>query len=268
MTEPITSRHNARVKQAAKLRDRRGREEQGRIIIDGVREITRAVHAGVKLNEVFVCEATLQPAGSQLLTSLTASDCDIVPVSSAVFDKLSFGDRVEGLIAVATPPAASLSGLELRERMLVAVLEHVEKPGNIGAVLRSADAAGVAAVIIADGGTDLYNPNAIRASAGTIFALPLIASSSRETVAWLREQSFQVCATRVHGAVTYTSVDYSGRCAIVLGSEADGLSDLWQGADVTSVLLPMCGVGDSLNVSVTAAVLFYEALRQRTLGGG
>jgi len=147
--------------------------------------------------------------------------------------------------------------------MLVAVLENVEKPGNVGAILRSADAAGISAVIVADAGTDLYNPNSIRASAGTIFSMPLAACSSAEALAWLRQHAFQIFAARIDGAVDYARVRYSGRSAVVLGSEAEGLSSVWQGEDVTSVQLPMCGIGDSLNVSVTAAVLFYEALRQR-----
>ena len=146
---------------------------------------------------------------------------------------------------------------------LVAVLEGIEKPGNVGAILRSADAAGVSAVIAVNLATDLFNPNAIRASAGTIFSLPFVATSSESAREWLDERDFQVLATRVDGAINYTEANYTGRTAIVLGSEAQGLSGDWAGDDVNAIKLPMLGVADSLNVSVTAAVLFYEALRQR-----
>lgn len=264
MTEAITSRHNPRIKLAAKLRDRRGRCEQQRIIIDGVREIGRALDAGIACIEAFVCEAIMSDDGHHLQHRLAATDCEIVLVNQSVFEKIAFGDRSDGIVAVAKPPRTELSSLTVQDEMLIAVLENVEKPGNVGAVLRSADAAGVSAVIVADAGTDLYNPNSIRASAGTIFSMPLIACSSDEALAWLRRHAFTIVATRVDGAVDYADMDYSGRCAVVLGSEAQGLSVAWKSDDIAAVLLPMRGVGDSLNVSVTAAVLFYEALRQRS----
>ncbi len=265
MPELITSRHNPRIKTVAKLRERRGRRDQGRIIIDGVREIGRALDGGVDLVEAYVCESALDEEGSSLHRRLMASECELVFVNQSVLEKIAFGDRSDGIVAVATPPSTSLSKIVVHEQMLVAVLENVEKPGNVGAVLRSADAAGVSAVIVADGGTDLYNPNSIRASAGTIFSKPVFACSSDEALSWLRQRQFRICATHVDGAVDYTTVNYAGRSAVVLGSEADGLSTAWQGEDITSVQLPMRGIGDSLNVSVTAAVLFYEALRQRQM---
>jgi TrmH family RNA methyltransferase len=263
MNETITSRDNPRVKMAAKLRDRRGRREQGRIIIDGIREIGRALDAGVEFIEAFVCETSVSDEGKSLRRRLARTGCDIILVNQSVLEKIAFGDRSDGIVAVAKPPLMDLTGLTVQDQMLVGVLENVEKPGNVGAVLRSADAAGISAVIVADAGTDLYNPNSIRASAGTIFSMPLVACSSEEALAWLRQHAFHMFATHVDGAVDYTSVSYSGRTAIVLGSEAQGLSNFWRGDDVMSVQLPMRGIADSLNVSVTAAVLFYEALRQR-----
>jgi RNA methyltransferase, TrmH family len=263
MPELITSRHNPRIKSARRLRDRRGRREQERIIIDGVREIGRALDAGVEFVEAFVCEAILERAGDVLQQRLDDVGCELVLVHRSVLEKIAFGNRSDGIVAIAKPPAMTLDDIKLQDQMLVAVLENVEKPGNVGAVLRSADAAGVSAVVVADAGTDLYNPNSIRASAGTIFSIPLVACSSDEAFSWLRRQAFQIFATRVDGAASYMNVRYAGRSAILLGSEADGLSGTWQGEGVTSVLLPMRGIGDSLNVSVTAAVLFYEALRQR-----
>ncbi len=260
----ITSPQNPRVKEAARLRDRRHRDKQGRIIIDGTRELARAVAAGAEMLEIFVCEPLCTDAQSQrLLGSLPESGAEILQVTEPVFEKLAFGRRAEGVLGVATMPRPTLADLRLPERPLVAVLEGLEKPGNVGAVLRSADAAGVSAVIVADARTDLYNPNAIRASLGTIFTMPVCAAGSAETLAWLRRRHLAVYAARVDASMPYTEVDYGSPAAVVLGSEAEGLSDVWTADAVTPIHLPMLGVADSLNVSAAAAVLFYEALRQR-----
>lgn len=263
----ITSLQNARVKNAVRLRDRRHREKQGRFPIDGTRELLRAIRAGLRLLEVFVCEPLCQSEDARRalgeLSELTAGGCEIFHVSKPVFEKLAFGDRAEGLLAVAQTPTPGLSDLKLPDSPLVAVLEGVEKPGNVGAVLRTADAAGLSAVIVADGRTDLFNPNAIRASLGTIFTMPVCSADAEETLNWLRRNELAIHAARVDGSVPYTDVDYRHPTAIVLGSETEGLSDVWRSDDVTPIRLPMLGVGDSLNVSATAAVLFYEAIRQR-----
>ena len=260
----ITSPQNPRVKEAVRLRDRRHREKQGRIFIDGARELRRAIGAGVKLVRLFVCEPQCQSDDARwLLASPPQTNCEVLHVSPAVFERLAFGQRAEGVLGVAEMPRPTLSLLDTKPRPLVAVLEGVEKPGNLGAVLRSADAAGVSAVIVADGRTDLYNPNAIRASLGTIFSMPVCEAAGDDALAWLRKRKLKIVAARVDGSVPYTEVDYRGPTAIVLGSEAAGLSPIWTAADITAVRLPMLGAADSLNVSVTAAVLFYEALRQR-----
>lgn len=260
----ITSLQNPRVKEAVRLRDRRHREKQGRILIDGVRELRRALGAGVQLLEAFVCEALCtSDEARQLVESLPNYGGEVWRVAEPVFEKLAFGHRTEGVLAVAEMPQPTLDALTLPPDAVVAVLEAVEKPGNVGAVLRSADAAGVAAVLLADARTDLYNPNAIRASLGTIFTVPICAADSATVIAWLRQRAFQIVAARVDGSVPYTEVDLRGPTALVLGSEAEGLSAAWTGDDIRAIRLPMLGVADSLNVSVTAAVLFYEALRQR-----
>jgi TrmH family RNA methyltransferase len=258
----ITSVQNARVKAAVRLRDRSGRDEQGRIIIDGVREISRALSASVKILELYVLPELCDDDQSQRVLT-AAKHADTLEVVRHVMEKLSFGNRVEGIVAVAVPPVRDLAALKLPADALVAVVEGAEKPGNLGAIVRTADAAGVAAVLMADGGTDLYNPNAIRASLGAIFMVPVCEATSEQTLAWLRKERFRLFASRVDGAVEYTSVDFRGRAAIVLGSEAHGLSDLWRGDDVLPIRLPLLGSVDSLNLSVTAAVIFYEALRQR-----
>jgi RNA methyltransferase, TrmH family len=267
----ITSLQNPRVKDAVRLRDRRHREKQGRILIDGARELRRAIDAGVKPVEAFVCEPLCEGSDAQhLLAVLPQCGGEVWNVTEAVFERLAFGERAEGVLGVAEMPRPTLATLSTGSRgspitsPLVAVLEGIEKPGNVGAVLRSADAAGLSAVIVADGRTDLYNPNAIRASMGTIFTMPVCQAESRDVLTWLRERQFAIVAARVDGSTLYTKTDYRRATAIVLGSESAGLSPIWTGNDIHAIRLPMLGAADSLNVSVTAAVLFYEALRQRT----
>jgi len=263
MSLTITSLQNPRVKSAVELRRRRGRDKQDRVLIDGVREIRCALQAGVEFLEVFVCPEQCDELGRRLLDDCDRQSIELVKVTSAVFEKLAFGDRVEGVIAVARIRPKSLTDLTLQPSALVVVLEGLEKPGNVGAVLRTADAAGVTAVVVADGGTDLYNPNIIRASLGAIFTVPVCPVTSVDVLAWLRGHRLQIFAARVAGAVNYATVSYRQSCALVLGSEALGLSNVWQGDGITAIGLPMLGRVDSLNVSTTAAVLCYEALRQR-----
>jgi RNA methyltransferase, TrmH family len=258
----ITSTKNPRVKEAAKLRQRRGREQQGRFLIDGAREILRALAAGIELVDVFVCEPLCQSSDSRTaLKQLKGSGAEMLSVTPAVFEKLAFGERAEGLVAVAHTPRKTLGELKLPADALILVLEGVEKPGNVGAVLRTADGAGASALIVADGGTDLYNPNTVRASLGTIFSVQVCAAAGDEVRRWLRERKIKVFAARVDGKTDYTAADLTGATAIVLGSEAEGLSAEW--GDATSIRLPMLGAADSLNVSAAAAVLVYEARRQR-----
>jgi len=262
---PITSVHNPRVKNAVRLRDGKQRRQRGRIVIDGVREIARAAGAGVKFVEAFFCPALCDREQSQmLLHQLKHIGCDLFSVTESVFEKLAFGDRREGMLAVAETPERRFEDLTLPEGPLAAVVEGVEKPGNLGALCRSADAAGVSALIAADARTDLFNPNAIRASLGTLFTLPVCEATGREVLSWLRDRQLKTYAARVDADALYTDVDYCGPTAIVLGSEAAGLTPLWTAEDITPIRLPMLGAADSLNLSAAAAVLFYEALRQRS----
>jgi RNA methyltransferase, TrmH family len=260
----ITSTANPRVKAAAKLRNSAQRAEQGRFMINGLREIGRALDGGLEMQEVYFCPEQCDGAEARgVLSRLKSTAAAQFEVSESVFSVLAYGSRMEGILAVAEIPRRDLKALQFPQRALVAVLEKIEKPGNVGAVVRSADAAGVAAVIVTDSGGDLYNPNAIRASLGTIFTLPVFAATSVETLTWLRERKLKIFTARVDGAIDYTQCDFTAPCAVVLGSEADGLSEAWQADDINSIRLPMRGAADSLNVSATAAVLFYEALRQR-----
>ncbi len=269
----ITSLHNERIKEAARLRDARARRQQDRIVIDGARELLRTIEAGIELTEVFVCDELCHSEDCRSVLRTLAEKqppgVEQLQVSCQVFEKLAYGHRTEGVIGIAKTPSRSLAELTLPPNPLVAVLEGVEKPGNVGAVLRSADAAGVSALVVADGGTDLYNPNAIRASLGAIFTVPLCAASATETIEWLMHRGLTIYTARVDANADYATADFTRPCAIVLGSEAAGLSDRWsQPSDQASdklmpVRLPMRGQVDSLNVSATAAILFYEAMRQR-----
>lgn len=191
----------------------------------------------------------------------------VVEAAHQLLERLAYGERASGLVAVVATPTSRLEDLDLPAQPLVAVLERVEKPGNLGAVARSADGAGLDALVVADPLVEPWHPNAIRASLGTLFTVPVGVASAGETLAWLRKRGIRIVAARVDGAVDHDRADLTGALAIVLGSEAAGLSDAWQGADITAVRIPMLGRADSLNVSTSAAVLFYEALRQRRRGG-
>jgi RNA methyltransferase, TrmH family len=260
----ITSPTNPRVKAALQLRDRRDRDRSRLTLIDGVRETARALAAGAALRECFVSSHAAADAElGELILALERRGVPRWELGPEAFAKLAYGDRQDSVVAVAEIPSHSLAELELRVDPLLAVIEGVEKPGNLGAVLRSADGAGLDAVIVADTGTDLFNPNVIRASLGTIFSVRVAVASSGEVLEWLRARSVRIVAARVQASVDYTAADYRGPVAIALGSEARGLSDAWAELADTSVHVPMLGVADSLNVSATAAVLFYEALRQR-----
>jgi TrmH family RNA methyltransferase len=260
----ITSIHNPRIKQLALLRRREHRQGRGEFLIDGVREIRQALQGGVALRAAFVCPPLCREAETQaLLSALEAAEVPITWVSEPVMQRLAYGERLEGVVATALVPERSLHHLALPAQPLVAVLVGVEKPGNVGAVIRTADAAGVSALVLADGVCDLYNPNTIRASLGTVFRLPAATASSAQTLQWLQAQGLHTYAARVDGELLYTQPDYTLPTALVLGSEAHGLPPAWTSPEVVSIRLPMRGAADSLNVAAAAAVLFYEALRQR-----
>ncbi|HEY3522983.1 MAG TPA: RNA methyltransferase [Candidatus Limnocylindrales bacterium] len=265
----MTSRSNPRLRAAAALRDRSEREARGLTLVDGAREVSRALSAGATLVEAFVSEPLAGTDDARAArAALVAAGVPIVSVASAAFERVAFGDRSDGIVAVVRIPTGGLDDLvpRLSRQPLLVVLESVEKPGNLGAVLRSADGAGANALIAANPRTDVWNPNAIRSSLGTIFALPVATATSAEVAAWLRAHEIGIVAAHVDGARRYDTVDLAGPVAIVLGSEAHGLSDAWHADDVVAVRLPMLGVADSLNVSTAAAVLLYESRRQRDRG--
>ena len=259
----IASPRNPRVRAAAALRDRGAREAAGLTLVDGVRELGRALAGGAVPVEVFADAGRLDADGLAVLARAREAGALVLPTAGEALDRLAYGDRAEGIVATVRVPSLALASLRLPADPLVVVLEGVEKPGNLGAVLRSADGAGADALIVADPRTDLFNPNAIRASLGAVFALPLAAGTSAEVQGELAGRGIGVVTARVDADELYTDADLTGPLAIVLGSEADGLTGRWPSPPARAVRLPMLGVGDSLNVSIAAAVLLYEARRQR-----
>jgi TrmH family RNA methyltransferase len=265
MPSPVlASPSNPRIKSVARLRDRRERESTGLTLADGAREVRRALESGFDVVEAFVCEPLLAGEDARIALDLLRDRRILTTATTEpAFARIAFGDRAEGLLAVIRAPNRGLEDLTIPGEPLLVVVEGVEKPGNLGAILRSADGAGADALIAASPHTDLANPNVIRASAGTIFSVPTASAPTSDVIEWLVERRIRVVAARVDAERSYTDADLTGPIAIVLGSEAEGLTDAWRAGDAQTVRLPMHGVADSLNVSVAAAVLLYEARRQR-----
>jgi len=268
----IDSPSNPRIKAAIRLRERRERDATGLTLVNGGREALRAIEAGAVVEVAFICPALISSEQAKRVAEKLdqsfgpfGAEMETIKVSARAFERLAYGDRADGVVLVVRAPGASLEGLELPAEPLLVVTEDVEKPGNVGAILRSADAAGADAVI-AIGGTDLFNPNVIRASVGTVFSMPVAAAPAEKTATWLRERGVRIVASRVDAERLHVEADLRGGVAIVLGSEATGLSEAWRAPDVETIRLPMVGKADSLNVSAAAAVLLYEAWRQRHAG--
>jgi RNA methyltransferase, TrmH family len=260
----ITSVQNPRVKDAIRLRNARHRAKQRRFLIDGARELLQAVAGGVRLVELFLCVPFCKSVEArEVFGRATDLNANVWHVEEEVFRKMAFGQRHDGVLAVAETPKRRLADFKPAGRGLIAVLEGIEKPGNVGAVLRSADGAGVAGVILAEPRTDIFNPNCIRASLGTVFTLPVCTATTDEALAWLRHQGLRIFAARPEAQQSYTEMAFGDGAAVVLGSEALGLSAVWQSEDIAPFKLPMHGAADSLNVSAASAIVFYEALRRR-----
>ena len=278
-TPVVDSPSNPRIKAALALRERRDRERTGLTLVDGGRESLRAIEAGAEVVEAFVCPSMVVTDEGQRALGLLGGTQPamgghpargrgtLTEVGQRAFERLAYGDRGDGIVLVVRTPDTGLERIALPREPLVIVTEDVEKPGNVGAILRSADAVGADAVV-AVGGTDLYNPNVIRASVGTVFSVPVAAGPAAEVLVWLRAAGLRIVASRVDAADLHVDADLSGGVAIVLGSEARGLSPAWDASDVRTVRLPMLGVADSLNVSAAGAVLLYEAWRQRRVAAG
>jgi len=263
MTGPITSLQNPRIKLAARLRERRQRDREGLMLVEGADEIALALAGGARPQTVYYCPGlTAQPLDSVLAQAQQAG-AELVEVSEPVFQKLAFRENPDGVLAVVPAIRRQLADLAASERPLLLVAEAVEKPGNLGALLRTADASGVTGVIVCDAATDLNNPNVVRSSRGTRFTVPLAEATTAEALAWLRARHIAIVAATPQASQLYTQADLRGPVAIAVGAEDEGLSPAWlTQADIT-VRIPMLGQVNSLNVSTAAALLMYEAVRQR-----
>lgn len=262
--ETITSAQNPKVKRLLALQEKsRTRREEGLFVVEGRRELGHCIEAGYEIDSVFVCEEIASDAEALTRGLEEQKDIKVFPVSKDVYEKISYRGSTEGIIAEVRWKQLSLKDLTLKGNPLVIVLESVEKPGNLGAVLRSADAAGADAVIICDPLTDLYNPNLIRASIGAVFSVPTVAVSSEETIEWLRGNGIKILTAQLQDSSLYYETPMTGSTAIIMGTESTGLTDIWREVADAHIRIPMLGKLDSLNVSVSAAILLFEAVRQR-----
>lgn len=261
----ITSLQNPKVKQVVALRDRRDRERSGLMRVEGYEELSLALGSGAQPVTVFVCPALWRLAEQETtVEQAEAAGAEIVEVTEPVFQKMAYRDGPDGWLATFPLLRTTLDDLRLDANPLVIVAEAVEKPGNLGAILRTADAAGADAVIAAAPHTDWSNPNVVRASKGALFTVPVAAASSAETLAWLRAQGIRIVAATPQATAIYTAVDLRGPIAIAVGEEKYGLSDAWLAAADVGVRIPMTGRVNSLNVATATALLVYEVVRQRS----
>ena len=264
MIEPVISTANPRIKQLVRLRGRRERDRTGSFLIEGFRELTRAVGAGIAIDEIFVCrDLWLGPNEEPLLKAARAAGATVIEVAEAPFRKASYRERPEGLLAVGRQFATAMDALEFSERALVLVVESIEKPGNLGTMLRSASAAGADAIVVCDPKTDPFNPNVVRASLGALFLVPMAVTTTHEAIEAMRHAGITTYAATPAGAADYDQADLTGPVAVVVGSEQYGLSKLWLDAADERVAIPMPGPMDSLNAAMAAGIILFEAVRQR-----
>ena len=273
--EQITSVQNPKIKELLALQEKsRLRREKGVFVVEGRRELEHCINAGFKLRTVFICpeiagvtDSVRMSVGiiptNPFIMSLSLAGGSIIEVSRAVYDKVAYRGGTEGVIAEVYSKENGLDSLELGENPLVIVLEGVEKPGNLGAVLRSADAAGADAVLICDPLTDIYNPNLIRASIGAVFTQHIACCASADAIKFLKEKGIRIYTAQLQDSEWYYDTDMRCGTAIAIGTEATGLTDQWREAADAHIKIPMLGRLDSLNASVSAAILLYEAVRQR-----
>ena len=257
----ITSTRNSRIGDLLELKEKsRARRAQGLFVVEGLREITLALSSGHTIDTLFVCENL---GGFEQFKATYDLPKHLYTVTPNVFAKMAYRENSDGLLAIIPSRNLKLEDVRLSENPFVIVLESVEKPGNLGAILRTADAAKVDAVVICDPLTDLYNPNIIRSSIGCVFSQQVVVCSSQEVLQWLRSKGIKAFAAELQAAQWYHETDFTQASAIIMGTEAEGLTDFWLQASDARIKIPMRGKIDSLNVSVSTAILTFEAMRQR-----
>lgn len=275
LPEKITSLQNPRVKQLVRLRERRERDEAGLFLVEGYREVRRALEKSVQLKELYFSpDWFLGENEPALIEQARRAGAQLFELSKDAFAKCAYRERPDGLLAVAPQWKRSLDDLLVArpgsatpatgKAPFLLVCESIEKPGNLGTILRSADAAGCDGVIVCDAVTDIFNPNVVRASTGVLFSVPVVVADSQTVHAWLKAKGIRTAATTPHTENLYTKTDLRGALAVVMGSEQYGLSEFWmKGADVL-VRIPMAGQADSLNVAMATIITLFEAVRQRS----
>ncbi|MDX9848782.1 MAG: RNA methyltransferase [Tenuifilaceae bacterium] len=260
--ELITSRQNPRIKNLVHLQKSSERRKQGLFTVEGIKEIEKVVASGYQLHSVFYCPDIIFPSQVDDLFGANLPR-EVFEVSRDVYNRIAYREDSGGVVALACPREHNLQDLNPDSNPLILVIEGVEKPGNIGAIYRTADAAGISAIILCDSATDLYNPNTIRASLGCVFTIPTAICTSQEAIKWLKGNSIQIMASYLKAATPYHKADYKKPTAIVMGTEATGITKLWVNAADANIIIPMRGAADSMNVSTATAVLVFEACRQR-----
>ena len=269
----ITSLQNPLVKHLVRLHQSRARRSESCFLIEGEKELTVALQNGIQLESLIYCPDLLSPnnrlndpaALQDFLTSHQQANTELIAVSPAVYAKIAYRDSAHGLIGLAPTPQPNIADLKLSPNPFLLVVDGVEKPGNLGALLRTADAAGVHAIILCDADLDIYNPNVIRASLGSVFTVPIYSLSASQTRDYLSRSNINSVLTSPDAATNYTAVDYTQPTAIVLGSENLGLCHQWFTPSATAVKIPLQGQMDSLNLSASGAIMMYEVRRQRDL---
>lgn len=256
----ITSVQNQKIKNILALEKARERRNQNLFIIEGIKELTLAIEGKYKINSVFFCPDIIE---ENTLLKILKNENLLIPVQRSVFEKLAYRESTGGIIALAEQRHHTLENIQLSKNPLLLVVESVEKPGNLGALLRTADAAGVDAVVICDPQTDFYNPNVIRSSVGCIFTKQIASATSVDTIDWLKKNNVKIYCTYLQASKPYHLIDFNSSCAIVMGTESTGLSDIWIKNSDANIIIPMQGKIDSMNVSTAAAVIVFEAKRQR-----
>lgn len=260
--EKISSLQNPKIKNIAKLSKNKERKQQGLFMIEGARELSLALTADYEIDSVFICPELFDKSDyPEVLDSLPKNK--LFEVTEAVFEKIAYREGSDGLLTLAKPKNHTLANLKLSDNPFIIIIEAVEKPGNLGAILRTADAAQVDAVIVCDPATDLYNPNAVRSSVGCLFTVQTAVCSSQEALEFLKQNNIKSFAAELQASQWYQDTDFTNPSAIVMGTEADGLTDFWLNNAEGRIKIPMRGKIDSLNVSVSTAVITFEAMRQR-----
>ena len=262
MPDIITSTRNPRIKSLINLQKPKERKARGLFIIEGYRELIQAVHAGYEVMEMYYCP---EIAGNKLSEFPQSNFSEVFEIDKKVYEHLAYRDSTEGFVAVAKMRHHEIQDIILPSEPLILILETIEKPGNLGAVLRTADAANIDAVILCDNRTDLYNPNVVRSSLGCIFTRQIALLDSGSTIKWLKEKKIQIIVSSLQAEHYYHTTGFTSPSAIIMGSESNGISDQWIDAADKIVKIPMYGRVDSMNVSVSAAIFIYEAIRQRNL---